>query len=619
MVVDRVGFPATITYWLILMVGMAWQTVVALWVISRQEGSLRCGIIRRATRLNRPCDPRTGRSSLLLFLGVLPVWPVVVFCLGLGILMPVWLFILGVFGSFDIYSIAVLRWPAYANITELASPEFAGQWQMVIVVLLAWVWGALFAEELFFRGVLLPRMRGVFGARDWIANALLYALYGLYQYWMIPFRFIEGLIITRYARRFSSTWMPVAIRCVEALILLGITLLGVVSRPLTASPVPIQFPYVSRHPAASVIYHRPMAAIPVANPGSGMPFQVDLRGADLSDLDLRNAGANLAYADFDSRTVWPATAQLPAEFDPVHIADLGKNPGLGLRALHRQGITGRGVGVAIVDQQLLVEHVEYAKRLRWYEEIPGGFEVPAQMHGPGVASLAVGRTIGVAPEADLYYIGGAGSGGLRSLFLFSHDYAQAVRRILQINEQLPAERKIRVISISAGLVQLPWIAGYQDFVIAVRKAEASGILVIDVATATGMPADTHLRGLGRLPTSDPDAFESYEPGIFWSGAYYAHEVQTRMLLAPMDSRTVASTAGPDDYAFSRIGGLSWVAPYVAGLYALAAQVDPAITPERFWSTALQTGRTVQLEHEGNRFSLGVIVDPSALVAELQKP
>ncbi len=35
------------------------------------------------------------------------------------------------------------------------------------------------------------------------------------------------------------------------------------------------------------------------------------------------------------------------------------------------------------------------------------------MHGPAVVSLAVGRTIGVAPEADLYYIDAmTGSRGL---------------------------------------------------------------------------------------------------------------------------------------------------------------------------------------------------------------
>jgi subtilisin family serine protease len=86
--------------------------------------------------------------------------------------------------------------------------------------------------------------------------------------------------------------------------------------------------------------------------------------------------------------------------------ELGKNPGLDIRQLHEQGITGRGVGIAIIDQTLLVDHQEYVNQLRLYEEgsdIQGGW-LQTQMHGPAVASIAVGKTTGVAPEADLFYI-----------------------------------------------------------------------------------------------------------------------------------------------------------------------------------------------------------------------
>ena len=47
-------------------------------------------------------------------------------------------------------------------------------------------------------------------------------------------------------------------------------------------------------------------------------------------------------------------------------------------------------------------------------------------------------------------------------------------------------------------------------------------------------------GLGRAPLADPDAFESYEPGLWWAEHYYANQ-RNRMLinrlLIPMDSRT----------------------------------------------------------------------------------
>jgi hypothetical protein len=89
------------------------------------------------------------------------------------------------------------------------------------------------------------------------------------------------------------------------------------------------------------------------------------------------------------------------------------------------------------------------------------------------------------------------------------------------------------------------------------------------------------------------------------------------LLIPMDSRTTASASGVDEYVFYRRGGWSWATPYIAGVYALAAQVDPEITPERFWSLAMKTGKTIELEHEGQTIPLGPIVDPVALTDALR--
>jgi hypothetical protein len=66
-----------------------------------------------------------------------------------------------------------------------------------------------------------------------------------------------------------------------------------------------------------------------------------------------------------------------------------------MRTLHAEGITGKGIGVAIIDQTLLVDHREYKDRLRVYEEaedITGGW-MEVQMHGPAVASIAVGKSV----------------------------------------------------------------------------------------------------------------------------------------------------------------------------------------------------------------------------------
>jgi hypothetical protein len=53
------------------------------------------------------------------------------------------------------------------------------------------------------------------------------------------------------------------------------------------------------------------------------------------------------------------------------------------------------------------------------------------------------------------------------------------------------------------------------------------------------------------------------------------------------------------------------------VYALAAQVDEAITPERFWSLAMETGRTIAVVHGDDTVPLGPILDPVALIEALE--
>jgi len=60
----------------------------------------------------------------------------------------------------------------------------------------------------------------------------------------------------------------------------------------------------------------------------------------------------------------------------------GKNPGLGLRKLHEQGITGEGVVVAIIDQKLLMDHKEYKNKIESYSEYGKAKEEDPSMHGP---------------------------------------------------------------------------------------------------------------------------------------------------------------------------------------------------------------------------------------------
>jgi membrane protease YdiL (CAAX protease family) len=54
---------------------------------------------------------------------------------------------------------------------------FSGAWGWFALVVVFVVFNTVLGEELLFRGLLLPRMRAVFGKRDWVANGVLFTVF----------------------------------------------------------------------------------------------------------------------------------------------------------------------------------------------------------------------------------------------------------------------------------------------------------------------------------------------------------------------------------------------------------------------------------------------------------
>ncbi|MFP4442668.1 MAG: S8 family serine peptidase [Spirochaetia bacterium] len=362
--------------------------------------------------------------------------------------------------------------------------------------------------------------------------------------------------------------------------------------------------FVRRPAAADYTYFpkfRDIDSFPEYNPDSRDTWQVDVRSSDLRELDLSESVEDLFYASFDTVTEWPE--DLPEPFDPERIMRLGRNPGLGLRDLHEQGIDGSGVGIAIIDQALLVEHREYADNLRLYEEIHYHKNSRASMHGPAVASIAVGKNAGAAPGADLYYIAEWHAVRVNNEWKFDiAPIAASIDRIVEINRRLPEDRKIRVISISLRINSR--MKNHSLVMEAAARAEEENIHTIYVGSG-----DTF--GAGRYPLADPDDPASYGPGMFWRHTMY--EYINDKIVIPMDSRCTAGPSGEDGYAFYRNGGMSWVIPYAAGLYALGCQVNPEMDPEQFWSTLKETAIITESKENPMDRDFGLIVNPKGFI------
>ena len=101
---------------------------------------------------------------------------------------------------------------------------------------------------------------------------------------------------------------------------------------------------------------------------------------------------------FNDRTVL-----VGAEDETAALLEAGRDPGLGVRSLQARGITGQGVKIAIIDQSLLTDHPEISGAIAAYCEtgIDSGLN-EGTLHGPAVASILAGQTVGVAPGAVSY-------------------------------------------------------------------------------------------------------------------------------------------------------------------------------------------------------------------------
>ncbi len=310
-----------------------------------------------------------------------------------------------------------------------------------------------------------------------------------------------------------------------------------------------------------------------------------LRNVSLARLDLRGLAGRLTGLPFDTRTEWPPADRLPDGFSPAALLETGRDPGLGVRELHQNGVDGRGVRIAIIDQPLLPDHTEYRQVLAASETIDVG-DIGPQMHGPAVLSVAAGRTCGVAPGARVTFF---------AVPMWKSDnapYTESLRRIMDWNAAHPDDR-VRAVSISTGMFAS--FTGAADWERLREDAARAGIFLI-ACDGKILKYGTLARVAGR----DPD-----DPRSYVRGTYGPPDAP---LLVPAGGRVIASPEGPDVYTYDPTGGMSWGAPYLAGLAALACQVDPGIDPQTIAQLLLETATTT---------AVGPVVNPRDFVRRVR--
>lgn len=212
---------ALITVWILMILGMIWQFVLSVIVLRQELESFRWQALRDRLWLSMPTDPTTGRSDARLFWWLIPAFGA---------------YLLAEFSPFAdaVGRLILVPFPQLERLPELRLealaevPELTGAWWLVGLAVVSNVFNYFLGEELLFRGVLLPRMRGVFGRWDWVANAVLFALYHLHRpVQMLAFIF-GSMAWTLPSRRYRSIWFAVILHGLEGIFVIAGTI-GVAS------------------------------------------------------------------------------------------------------------------------------------------------------------------------------------------------------------------------------------------------------------------------------------------------------------------------------------------------------------------------------------------------------
>jgi hypothetical protein len=197
--------------------GLMWQVILALTILYRETGTLKLGTIRDRTWRQQPRDPKTGQPRGILWLWLIPI-------IVLGAVLA--LVIEPVVNDVWTTILPFLAEPPGLSLQALAdTPEkWVGVWSLVVLQLLLLVGNYWLGEEFLFRSVLLPKMEGVFGKWDWLANAVLFGTYHFHKPWVIPGSILGGIVYAYPTKRFRSAWFALITHAVEGVFLLFIIL-----------------------------------------------------------------------------------------------------------------------------------------------------------------------------------------------------------------------------------------------------------------------------------------------------------------------------------------------------------------------------------------------------------
>jgi membrane protease YdiL (CAAX protease family) len=191
----------------LLAIGLAWQFVLVMLLVWREQRSLKWSILREALWLRAPQSPRTGRVGGRVWLVLVP--------------LSVLFYVEGLIPSLP--PAAGRDFGLFLG-SDTGAAFFQGAWGWYGLLIVMSIFNTVLGEELLFRGLLLPRMNGAFGRADWLVNGVLFATYHVHMPWAIPRILADAFVLAYPTKRYRSAWIGIAVHSAQSIFLAVIVL-----------------------------------------------------------------------------------------------------------------------------------------------------------------------------------------------------------------------------------------------------------------------------------------------------------------------------------------------------------------------------------------------------------
>lgn len=286
---------------------------------------------------------------------------------------------------------------------------------------------------------------------------------------------------------------------------------------------------------------------------------LDVSNYDFSNLNLKD----MSHIAFSSTTKWPGANNLPEGFNPGTILKEATTCGEDFKKLHKQGITGEGITVAVIDSSFQGGDHDEFKEARLVKATLNNAVLDdwCHFHMECVLSKLVGKNLGVAPDCKVLCY---------EVNTEEDNSEEVVKCLNDIKRRLNEGERVSAVCISASIEE--YYSFYKEYCLLVRELSIMGCEVVD---SERFGEHFFCCGASFVDNDYKEAsfIDSYSSGL--------KKVCNDKVNFVCSGRAIPEFCNDNGYKYEVIDCFSWCVPQAVGLYALCLSQIKLLSWEMF--------------------------------------